>query len=223
MGFTGFFRVLVFTVLLGSITGAGAEAAGVLAGRVEIRSKNQQPLGDNSGVVVYLKEVNGNKGFAAMKGKPSMASENMKFAPAILPILVGTSVVFPNKDDTIHNVFSASDAKKFDFGRYGYGEENSIRFDKPGVVNIYCKIHPLMAGTILVLENPFFAATDEQGRYSITGIPPGSYQAVCWFPYGEAQVKQVELSGDSKTEADFSLVKLRNANPRKKPAEKMKP
>jgi plastocyanin len=166
-------------------------------------------------VVVYLKEVNGNKGFSAPKGGPSMASEDMKFTPEILPILVGTSVVFPNKDDTIHNAFSISDAKKFDLGRYGYGEENSVHFDKPGSVFVYCKIHPHMTGYILVLENPYFTLTDGKGNYSIPNVPAGNYTVVSWFPFGDSQTKKVDLTQDTKARADFSLVKLRSSNPRK--------
>ena len=213
-----FIRISYALFFLGFAWVVPAES-GVLFGKVEIRSKNQQPLGVNSGVVVYLKEVNGNKGFSS-KTRPAMASENMKFSPDILPILVGTSVVFPNKDDSIHNAFSTSEAKKFDFGRYGYGEENSVSFDKPGVVNVFCKIHPQMAGTILVLENPYFTTTDENGNYTLKDIPAGNYTLVSWFPFGNSQEKKVELTKESKTEADFSLVKLRNSNPRKTTAAK---
>ena len=192
-------------------------AGSTVSGRVEIHAKGGTSVSNNSGVVVYLKEVNGNKGFSGSDG-PSMASENMKFSPEVLPVLVGTSVVFPNKDDTVHNAFSISPAKKFDLGRYGYGEQNSVRFDTPGPVNVYCKIHPKMSGYILVLANPYFTVTDEEGNYSIKNVPAGNYTLVSWFPYGDSQEKKVNLAADTK--ADFSLVKLRNSNPRKMPASK---
>jgi len=194
--------------------------AGFLYGQVEVNTKDHRPLGDLSGVVVYLKEVNGNKGFSPAKGRLSMASENMRFNPEILPVLEGSSVVFPNNEDMIHNAFSVSDAKKFDFGRYGFGEENSALFDKPGPVTVYCKIHPRMTGYILVLENPFFTMTDEKGNYTLKGVPIGNYKAVAWFPFGESQEKKADLTQGEKAEVDFSLVKMRNSNPRKNPAEK---
>ncbi len=211
--------VILLTLLFGFAGAVPAALAGSsVSGRVEVHAKGGASAADNSGVVVYLKEVNGNKGFSAGKNGPSMASENMKFAPEILPVLVGTSVVFPNKDDTVHNAFSISPAKKFDLGRYGYGEQNSVRFDTPGAVNVYCKIHPKMSGYILVLANPYFTVTDEGGNYSIKDVPPGNYTVVSWFPYGESQEKKVDLTEDAR--ADFSLVKLRNSNPRKMLAEK---
>jgi plastocyanin len=198
---------------------SGSDSGGTIYGQVEIHSKNGQSTGDNSGAVVYLKEVNGNKGFTPEKKSPTMASENMQFNPGVLPVLVGTSVIFPNKDDTIHNAFSVSKPKKFDLGRYGYGEENPVRFDKPGIEYVFCKIHPRMSGCILVLENPYFTLTDEKGNYSIQGVPPGSYTVVGWFPLGDGQERQVDLTKDTKAKADFSLVKLRESNSRKKLAE----
>jgi plastocyanin len=206
--FPGGLAALMLTLVLAPVS-----SAGTLTGRVQVSSKDGKPLADNSGVVVYLKEVNGNKGFIPSKGDPSMASQDMQFAPGVLAVLAGTSVAFPNKDDAIHNAFSASDTKKFDLGRYGFGESNSVRFDKPGLVNVYCKIHPRMAGYILVLANPYFAVTDKEGNYSLKDVPSGTYQVECWFPFGDGQEKKVAISGDAA--ADFKLVKLRNSNPRK--------
>ncbi|SRR5258708_15657565 len=205
----------IFLWLVWAVPASQADSTGTIYGQVEIRSKDNRSLDDHSGVVIYLKEVNGNKGFGPSKGGHSMASENMKFAPEVLPVLVGTSVVFPNKDDTVHNAFSISEPKKFDLGRYGYGEENSVKFDKPGSVNVYCKIHPRMTGYILVLANPYFTLTDEKGNYSIKDVPIGTYTVVSWFPFGDSQEQKVDLARELRTKADFSVIKLRNSNPRK--------
>lgn len=215
-----FFSPLFILWWASAAPAAMAASKGIIYGKVEIQSKNHQPLGNSSGAVVYLKEVNGNKGFSPSGSRPSMASENMRFTPEVLPVLAGTSVVFPNNDDMIHNAFSISEAKKFDFGRYGYGEENSALFDKPGLVSVYCKIHPKMAGYILVLSNPYFTVTDKEGNYSLEGVPAGNYTLVCWFPYGDSQEKKVDLTQETKAEADFSLLKLRATNPRKNTADK---
>jgi hypothetical protein len=95
-----------------------------------------------------------------------MSQKNIAFAPDLLPVLVGTAVDFPNLDDTYHNVFSYSKAKRFDLGRYRKDERpTTVVFDKPGVVTIHCEIHERMRGTILVLETPYFVKTDTTGRY----------------------------------------------------------
>src|SRR6266571_5547426 len=105
----------------------------------------------------------------------------MMFRPLVLPVMVGSTVDFPNNDDLFHNVFSYSQAKEFDLGRYPRGQKKSIKFDKPGIVKVYCDIHSYMYATILVLKNPFFAVPDEEGNYHIDNIPEGVYTLNFWY------------------------------------------
>jgi len=81
-----------------------------------------------------------------------------------------------------HNVFSKSDANRFDLDLYKKGDpaKKSPPFDKPGEVDVFCSIHARMSCIILVLENPYFAKTDGRGRYTITNVPPGHYTLVAW-------------------------------------------
>ena len=103
------------------------------------------------------------------------------FVPHILPIMVGTTVEWPNEDPIFHNVFSKSDVKSFDLDLYKKGDPpKRVLFDKPGEVDVFCSIHSRMTCIILVLENPFFALTDAHGRYTITNVPPGEYTLVAW-------------------------------------------
>src|SRR5471030_1896188 len=106
-----------------------------------------------------------------------VAQEGAVFSPHVLPILVGTTVEWPNNDRIYHNVFSMSDAKQFDLGLYkGNPADKRVTFDKPGRVDVFCSIHTSMNCTVLVLENPYFAATDKNGNYKIPNIPPGEYK-----------------------------------------------
>jgi plastocyanin len=102
------------------------------------------------------------------------------FVPHILGVAVGTTVSFPNHDQHLHNVFSASPAKQFDLGMYGTGETRTVTFDKPGVVRIGCNAHPQMTAFVVVHTNPSVAVTDAQGRYTITGVPTGRYAVRVW-------------------------------------------
>ena len=84
-----------------------------------------------------------------------MTQKDLAFRAGLLAIEVGTKVEFPNEDDTYHNIFSYSPAKRFDLGRYP-PEENpipSVVFDKPGLVTLRCDIHEHMRGLILVLAD----------------------------------------------------------------------
>ena len=92
----------------------------------------------------------------------------------------GSTVDFPNSDRTYHNVFSLSKARRFDLGRYPRGQSRSVRFDRPGVVRVFCEIHSHMSAWILVFAHRYFATTDAEGRYRIEGVPPGTYTLAAW-------------------------------------------
>jgi plastocyanin len=103
------------------------------------------------------------------------------FIPHVLPIMVGTTVEWPNDDPIFHNVYSKSSAMRFDLDLYKKGDRaKEVTFTKPGEVDVFCSIHARMSCIILVLENPFFAVSDARGRYAITNVPPGQYTLVAW-------------------------------------------
>lgn len=162
-----------------------------------------------SPAVVYLEKVEGT--FAAPPENPRMAQKDFAFHPRVLPVLVGTTVDFPNQDDLYHNVFSFSSTKKFDLGRYPSGESKGQTFDKPGLVKIYCEIHDHMRAFILVLQNPYFAVTDEQGGYAIRNIPPGRYRLKVWQEDSKEASKEIVVESGRPVRADFDL--SRNESP----------
>lgn len=121
--------------------------------------------------------------------KAVVDQRNMKFIPRVLPVVVGTTVDFPNNDNTWHNVFSTSEAKKFDLGLYAPGKSRSVPFDKPGMVKILCNVHPEMEAYVVVKSHPYFALPDARGNYTLSGVPLGKYRVEVWHPeFGERTV-----------------------------------
>jgi hypothetical protein len=102
-------------------------------------------------------------------------------------------VEFPNSDTVYHNVFSLSKAKRFDLGRYPAGQSKSVRFDTPGVVRVFCEIHSHMNAYILVFGHRYFAVTDDDGRFSIERVPPGSYTVTTWYEGSEVDSREVAV------------------------------
>jgi hypothetical protein len=111
---------------------------------------------------------------------PTMTQRDRMFVPAVLAVPVGATVEFPNDDPFFHNVFSYSKIRSFDLGRYPKGESHGVRFDKPGIVPIFCEIHYSMRAYIHVFATPWFTVSDIQGRFSIDGVAPGSYTIHVW-------------------------------------------
>jgi len=155
--------------------------------------------------VVYLEnqEINSRR-YVVPDNHPVLDQRGLQFHPRVLPILIGTTVDFPNRDNLFHNVFSYSRTKPFDLGRYPTGESRSVEFGRPGVVRVYCDIHSDMRAVILVLQNPYFTAPDEKGRYSLKDIPPGSYTLVVWFDRDVLERQRVELQPGQSLEINVS-------------------
>ena len=166
-----------------SAHGAGA---GTIMGTVTIVDEAGRAKSSQSGVVVFLDEFEARPSSSAVAAAPpppraEVRQEGKRFLPEVLPIVVGTTVDFPNKDVVHHNVFSLSRVKPFDLGIYEQGASRSLTFDRTGLVRVHCNIHADMAANILVLANPHFAVTDENGRFSIPGVPPGKGTVRTWY------------------------------------------
>ena len=135
-------------------------------------SAGPRDLADLRRGVVYLETAPRGAFEEREPGRAVMDQRNETFVPHVLAITVGTTVDFPNSDKTFHNVFSFSRAQRFDLGRYAVGRSKSVRFDRPGVVRVFCDIHSHMNAFILVFSHRFFDVTEPDGRFRSTACRP---------------------------------------------------
>jgi plastocyanin len=200
------------------LSGAGAPA-GSLRGRVEIRRAPPAPerrpgvadlnspatrdLPDRRRAVVYLETAPRGAFEDREPQRGRMDQRNETFLPNVLAITVGSVVDFPNNDSTYHNVFSLSRVRRFDLGRYAQGRSKSVRFDRPGVVRVFCDIHSHMSAFIIVFNHRYFATTDAEGRYRIDGIPPGTYSVAAWHDGANRDTRTVAIPESGSVELDF--------------------
>jgi plastocyanin len=157
---------------------------------------------DRQRSIVYLESAP-RGAFETRESRAVMEQRNETFIPHVLAVAAGTTVDFPNSDPTYHNVFSLSKENRFDLGRYARGRSKSVRFDRPGVVRVFCDIHSHMSAFIVVFGHRFFASTDDQGRYRIDDVPPGAYTLVVWNDGQTRETREVKVPEQGVVEVDF--------------------
>jgi plastocyanin len=170
--------------------------------RYEVVTKGGVLAMDPPVAVVYLE---GHFPQPASLPHAQMPQKDLAFVTPLLAVQVGTTVEFPNLDNTYHNIFSYSKPKRFDLGRYRPDEKPvpSQTFDQPGLVALHCDIHEHMRGIILVLDTPHFTTSDTDGRYRLAGLPAGRYTLRAGVDSQTTLERAVELKDGATLRVDF--------------------
>jgi plastocyanin len=200
---------------------SGRAVNGTIRGRVELRSTppdlarrpnvsdvtmpRSHDATDRRRSVVYLETAPRAAFEQREDARAKLDQRNEAFVPHVLAIVAGTTVDFPNNDKTYHNVFSLSPTKPFDLGRYAVGRSKSVRFDRPGIVRVFCDIHSHMSAFILVFAHRHFAVTDDDGRYRLDNVPPGTYTVIAWNESAPTESRRVVVADAGDVEANFVL------------------
>jgi plastocyanin len=182
-------------------------------------TKMQKPVGTVQGVVhtpwirrspalVYIDQVKGE--FPPPQKNPFISQKDMVFHPHILPVLKGTTVDFTNDDTVSHNVFSPPGAaSRFNLGIYGQGVKKTVTFNNLGEVPLLCSLHPEMIAYVIVLQNPYFALTDNSGKFEIKDVPAGTYRLGVWQEKLQSTFKKVVVEPGKTVTVDFEKDQLK--------------
>jgi plastocyanin len=122
-----------------------------------------------------------------------MVTRRKTLEPRLLVVPRGSRVRFPNRDPILHNVFSVSSPNQFDLGLYRQGPGKEKRFDEAGVVRVFCNVHHDMVAYILVLDTPYHASPDADGRFVLTGLPRGPGKLTVWHEQADPWTLDLEL------------------------------
>ncbi len=185
-----------FAVLTTSILFYSVASAAPVSGKVEVLEKGNLKRAVVRDVLVYLEGVRAEIPSPLRQPAVTIASREKTFEPHVAVVPLNSPVSFPNHDDIMHNVFSLSKGNRFDLGLYKNGAKKDFSFATPGLVRIYCNIHPQMSAFLQVMENPYFAWATPDGGFIIDNVPPGNYRMKAWHEEGEAaQALSVTESG----------------------------
>ena len=169
------------------------------------KDSEEDPLAyERSHVVVYI-EGPGPAADEIAGPAAEVQQIDRRFKPELVVVPVGSSVSFPNMDPIFHNIYSLSKPKSFDLGSYDKGETRKVTFPKPGIVDIYCHLHPNMSATIVVTPNRWYARPDRFGQYKIQNVPPGQYTVVAWHKSAGFFRKTILVKAGTDSVADFFI------------------
>lgn len=193
-------KAAIYSLLLAILSALHTEAATV-AGKVGfVTKRGQKPKLTET--VVWLESS------SLSRPKPEttqMITRAKTLIPHVVAVPVGSTVQFPNEDPIIHNLFSVSPSNPFDLGFYKRNSGKSHRFDKPGIVNVYCNVHPNMSAVVHVMPTPHYVFADAQGGFRIDGVDPGRYRLLAWNELTGTQTSSIEVTAGGEVRGTVNL------------------
>src|SRR2546428_9454722 len=88
------------------------------------------------------------------------------------------------------------------------GQVNKRKIDKAGNIYVECAVHGWMQGNVIVVDNPYYAVTDENGKFTITDLPPGKYRVRIWHEYAGETSSEITVNAKTETPLNFDLKDL---------------
>jgi Polysaccharide lyase family 4, domain II len=149
------------------------------------------------GAVVWLKRVDGRTPPVRPEPRRTVVQKDKRFIPHVLAVTPGTPVAFVNADTIHHNVFSLSHPNDFDLGMAARDVTHERTFTQPGPVSLLCNIHSSMSAHIYVVDTPYYAQADAEGRFTIRNVPPGDYTLEAWHEDSLAPTRKTVRVGAS--------------------------
>ena len=177
-----------------SASAGHAQVTSEISGQISIFYGNNRPVRDVGRAVIWLE---GGQLGGISPGTVQVIMTGKAFRPGVVVVPVGSTVFFPNLDPIDHNVFSLAADARFDLGFYGRGVARATPpFLSPGIIRVYCNIHPRMSAFVLVRDNPYFTQPSGVGSFSIPNVPRGDYVLHVWHERSGEHEQEVIVTGE---------------------------
>jgi hypothetical protein len=138
------------------------------------------PTGGIANTVVFLKQVTRGKAWDIPPARQTVDQRTCRYEPHIMLVPDNANLRMKSSDATLHTLHM-SGAENFNIAFPFQSQYITREMTHPGVVDIKCNAgHVWMNGELLVVPHPYYAVTDEQGRFRLTNVPPGEYTIEAW-------------------------------------------
>ena len=192
--------ILIATMAILAWAPVLAAQASAVRGKLVLKERGGKPASGLTDAVIWLE--------GPKTGRPSsveVATRKKELIPGVIVVAPGSTVSFPNHDPFNHNVFSLSPEATFDLGLYGRGEARSAKFDRPGIVRVYCNVHAQMWAAVLVIESPLVTRPGADGTFGFDAVPPGAYTLTAWHDRGGQTSRKIVVGAAGLTDIQLAL------------------
>ena len=163
--------------------------------------------GKLANVFVYVKDGLGNYVYDQPTDKVTIDQQNCRYHPHVFGMRVGQTLVIKNSDDTLHNIHAMPKTNtEFNEGEPIKGMTRDKVFTaKEVMVPFKCDVHGWMNAYVGVLDHPYYAVTDKDGKFELKSLPPGTYTIEAWHEKLGAQEQKVTLGQKESKDVSFTF------------------
>jgi plastocyanin len=154
--------------------------------------------------VVIVEAVKRGKAMPAAVQNAELDQNKCEYTPHVQVMAVNSEIALRNSDPILHNVqFFEGDNSLFNIAQPVQGQINKRKIEKAGIIYVECAVHGWMQGNVVVVDNPYYAVTDENGKFSIADLPPGTYRVKVSHEYLGETTRDVTVA--AKTPAPLNM------------------
>jgi plastocyanin len=143
------------------------------------------------------------KAWPVTKTAAVLDQNGCQYKPHVMAVMVGQPYKILNSDGIVHNVHGLPKINKaFNRPMPATVKEATVTFDKAEAnFPIKCDVHPWMNAYVGVFDHPFFSVTGTDGKFTISGLDPGTYEITAWHERLGTQTASVTVAAnDTKTQ-----------------------
>ena len=158
-------------------------------------------------VFVYIKDGLGNYLYDPPTGPATIDQQGCRYHPHVFGMRVGQVLEIVNSDPTLHNIHALPKTNtEFNTGQPIQGMKTEHKFTaKEVMVPFKCDVHGWMNAYVGVLDHPYFAVSDADGKFDLKGVPPGTYTIEAWHEKLGTTTKSVTLAEKGTQEISFTF------------------